>query len=137
METLNRTATKIARSADRYTEVDPAAFIAGIARNVARESFRPRPSHTIVPIAATPGPSVEREHKCLDRCLDELPPHDRELILKYYEGEKREKITNRAHLAVLLNISGNALRLRIHRIVEDLRPCVFGCLKGNQPKRVT
>jgi len=51
------------------------------------------------------------------------------LILEYYREEKRAKINLRKNLAEKLGIECNALRLRVHRIRTELRPCVLKCLQ--------
>ena len=49
--------------------------------------------------------------------------------MKYYEGEKQAKITNRRRLAEELGITLDALRIRAHRIRRELRKCVVHCLE--------
>lgn len=60
----------------------------------------------------------------LERCLDGLPQKTHELILAYYQREKRGKIDLRGELARELGIPLNALRLRVHRIRAALQRCV-------------
>jgi DNA-directed RNA polymerase specialized sigma24 family protein len=66
----------------------------------------------------------ERRLDCLERCLAELSPADRELIDQYYRGETRAKIENRRRLAEERGIPLNALRIRMLRIREKLEACV-------------
>jgi len=66
---------------------------------------------------------------CFDRCLEELEPDEREVVLGYYEGEGREKIDNRQELAKKRKISLNALRILVHRIKRTLEDCITECLK--------
>jgi DNA-directed RNA polymerase specialized sigma24 family protein len=70
-----------------------------------------------------------REHRldCLDRCLDELKPDQRELIVEYYAEVRRQKIERRRDLATRLGISMNALAIRAFRIRDGLMACVEGC----------
>jgi RNA polymerase sigma factor (sigma-70 family) len=70
----------------------------------------------------------EARLSCLDRCLDELPPEQRGLILSYYEGECSGKIENRHEIARVLGLSLGTLRLRTHRIREKLEKCLLSCL---------
>ena len=61
---------------------------------------------------------------CLDKCLAELSPESRNLILTYYENEKRAKKDGRRELAEQLGIPMNALRIRAHRIRKSLERCI-------------
>ena len=51
----------------------------------------------------------------------------RTLLLRYYEGERQAKISNRQRLASLLGVSDNALRSRVQRLRDRLEQCVQGC----------
>lgn len=66
---------------------------------------------------------------CLDRCLVRLSESNRQLIVRYYSSEKREKIDIRQRLADQLGISPNALRNRAVRIRRKLEDCVKSCLR--------
>ena len=67
---------------------------------------------------------------CFDRCMDSLPPESRQLILDYYQEERRAKIQRRQQLADRLHIPLNALRIRTHRIRITLEECIRTCLQG-------
>ena len=56
----------------------------------------------------------------LDACLARLPHEQRTLILSYYGGTTEERIHNRRRLAAQLGIPLNALRIRAHRIRQQL-----------------
>ena len=66
-------------------------------------------------------------YKCLDDCMQKLPEENRQLVLRYYQDEKKVKIDNRQILAEELGIAINALRIRAHRIRLLLRKCVQEC----------
>ena len=94
---------------------NPKSYFFGIARNVLFEHWKRVPDP--LPISAASGPclassgglaEMERE-LLLSECLDQLPPDDRELIVRYY-GEGSDEVL------AGLSISSNALRIRIHRI---------------------
>lgn len=72
--------------------------------------------------------SQELEDLCLERCLQRLGPGERELILQYYQDDKRAKIDRRKRLAEEHGLTVEALRLKIHRIRASLRPCIEECL---------
>jgi DNA-directed RNA polymerase specialized sigma24 family protein len=71
---------------------------------------------------------MEARLECLDRCLGELPPETRELVLRYYQGGGGDRMKARATLAADLGVSPGVLRLRLHRIRARLHVCVRKCL---------
>jgi DNA-directed RNA polymerase specialized sigma24 family protein len=72
-----------------------------------------------------------REHRleCLDRCLHELKPDQRELVIEYYRDAGRQKIDRRRAMATRLGITMNALGIRACRIRSALEACVEACCK--------
>ena len=74
--------------------------------------------------------SRENRLNCLERCLNNLDPANRELIVQYYRGEQRVKIDNRRALAARLGITTNALGIRACRVREKLEACVNKCTEG-------
>jgi DNA-directed RNA polymerase specialized sigma24 family protein len=66
--------------------------------------------------------------ECLQHCLRDLSPENRELILQYYQGDKRAKIENRRQLSDRLGVAINSLRMRALRLREQLQTCVEECL---------
>lgn len=115
---------------------DPALYIYAIAKRVHREILREE-NQTVMPPAPGPDPvEVELRHAWLDHCLKLLKPESRDLILRFYYGEKREKIENRKRLAEELGITSRALSLRALHIRQKLFDCVKGYLSGNFPPEV-
>lgn len=74
--------------------------------------------------------ALEKKHECLDRCLKELPPESRDLILRYYEKERGAKIDHRKLLAQQFGLTTNSLRVKVHRIRSQLNLCIESCLKS-------
>ncbi|MEJ7708610.1 MAG: hypothetical protein WKF84_01840 [Pyrinomonadaceae bacterium] len=72
----------------------------------------------------------EKMLDCLERCLQNLEPDNRELIFRYYEGEQSGKIKNRRGLAAQLKLTVNALSIRACRIRSRLEACVSKCCGG-------
>jgi DNA-directed RNA polymerase specialized sigma24 family protein len=126
-ETINRVARKVPEIAETYTG-DPALYFYGVANKVHLEYVRKRPTRTPPLPPPSPTDEIEREHECLDHCMQQLPPASRDLVLQYYQDEKREKIERRKRLASSLGIELNALRIRACRIRELLYHCVQNCL---------
>ena len=128
-ETINRVANKLNQIKDAY-HGDHSLYFYGVAKNIVHEDRR----RTLVPVPAPlPTPDwtsddIETEYECLERCLQQLTSENRELILQYYQDEKREKIDHRRRLADKLGIPLNALRIRAYRIRNSLELCVRECL---------
>ena len=131
-ETSNRVCHKVKSIADSY-DGDPALYFYGVAKNVYRE-WRDdrRPDSLIIdplgPRTIVPDPDPELIDRCLQKCLGELEEDDRELILEYFEKEKREKINHRKRMADRLGITMNSLRMRAFRIKQILKECIVKCL---------
>ena len=126
-ETINRVTAKIREVAPNY-QGDPALYFYGVARNVHHEYLR---TQNKVP---PPGPTEvtnedEQLYECLDRCMETLPEESRQLVLRYYQNEKKLKIDDRKTLAAELGILVNALRIKAHRIRLRLRKCVKDCME--------
>ena len=78
-----------------------------------------------------PEPEDDPEHRvdCLRRCLEQLSPENRDLILNYYQGDKGEKIKNRKGLIERLGIPASTLRMRALRVRERLQFCAEDCVQ--------
>jgi DNA-directed RNA polymerase specialized sigma24 family protein len=71
----------------------------------------------------------ERRRSCFDLCLGHLPIEKRDLLLAFHQEERRAKIENRKTLADQLEITINALRIKVHRIRKELETCIWSCLR--------
>lgn len=128
-EVLDRLAQKLAQ----VTVQDVASYVRGIARIVLLErrrgpafsSIDEAPQATLAAQARAEGGG--RLHDCFDRCLAELPDESRTLVLRYYEGERSAKISNRRQLASMLGVTESALRNRVQRVRDRLEDCVRAC----------
>jgi len=125
-ETINRVTSKLCQVADGY-QGDPALFFYGVAKKIYLEYARKKTKPVGTMPADEPGGS-EQEYECLDECMQALPPDQRDLVLQYYQKDRRAKIDNRKQLALSLGIAINALRIRAHRIKSALQRCVEKCL---------
>ena len=132
-EVLDRLAVKLGETAVD----DVKKYALGIARLVALErrrgpSFSPidETAHaSIAADASNDDPDPLRD--CFDRCLEQLPEESRLLLLRYYDGERSVKISNRQRLASALGLTDNALRSRVQRLRDRLEECVRTC--SSQP----
>jgi len=126
-ETINVVASKIDWLVENF-KGDPALFFYGVAKNIYHEQFKKKP---LPPLPPPPDVTqVEQQCGCLEECLKrQLTVIDRQLVLRYHEKEKQEKINLRKQIAVELGITLNALRIRVHHIHARLRPCIEQCLQ--------
>ena len=130
---------------------DPASYCYGVAHNILKEYWREparetlsldsQPNNDNPPPNATVPPSTESERQeteinlaYLDTCLQRLSLEDRELILKYYQGDHRGRINNRHELAAELGLSPGSLRIRALRIREQLHDWMRRATSGGNVK---
>lgn len=141
-ESINRVSHQVKDIALTY-QGNPALYFYGVLRNVhhewmdherrkrkfVEEETRIKIRSYVATRRSETNEDVERIHAYLEKCRQRLQdPEDRELILKYYEKDKREKIDHRKQLAADLGITLNNLRMRIHRINGQLQKCIVACL---------
>lgn len=140
-ETLNR----IGRTLENTTITirPPARYCYVVAKFVLLEDFRRERQHVALDESRSEASAIgarlarvddgmaltERRLECLDRCLDELKPEQRELVVDYYRDTRRQKIERRREIAKRLGISMNALGIRACRIRSQLETCVETCRK--------
>jgi RNA polymerase sigma factor (sigma-70 family) len=142
-ETFNRVAERVPKLKQTY-EGDPTLYFYGVARMLMKECRRSALLHVPLEEAGeseAPRPDElgeeeappPRERECLRRCLEQLSPRDRELILAYYAKDKQAKIDHRKELARQLGVMSNALRVRVYRIRGALEDCIELCLQEKTP----
>jgi RNA polymerase sigma factor (sigma-70 family) len=125
-ETMNRVSSKVPEISQTYSG-DPALYFYAVANNIHLESLRRKPS-LLPPIRPIDSSELEEQFRCLESCLDTLTPDNRELVIQYYQDEKKAKINRRKLLAQRLGVGQNALRIRACRIRAALLKCVEKCL---------
>lgn len=131
-EVINRVTLKAGELAKDYVG-DPSLYFYGVAQKVYLESLRKRPAAVFVPPPSPHTDEDEAEYECLESCVERLPPANRELVIEYYQNERRAKIEHRKELAGRLGIAQNALRIRAHRIRLALQRCVEECVAQKLP----
>jgi DNA-directed RNA polymerase specialized sigma24 family protein len=125
-ETINRVSKKLNEIESTYSG-EPARYFYGVANKVHLEYIRRKPV-PIPPTPPDPSDDIEKQFACLERCMQDLTPNNRVLVLQYYQEEKRAKIDHRKKLADQLGIALNALRIRACRIRASLQQCVQTCV---------
>ena len=141
-ELADETLSRVARRLDEQgaiTGATPAQYCYIVARFVCLEHHRqatPLPieeSELAAPAETQAVPDDRRQmFDCLKQCLNRLEPEHRELILGYYQGEKRVKIALRRQLAARLGVTMNALSIRACRIRDRLESCMRVCASGKK-----
>ena len=126
-ETINRVTLKATEVSKEYVG-DPALYFYGVAQKVFLESVRKPHAAIATPPAPDKSDDDEREYECLERCMEQVSPGNRELVLEYYREDKRAKIEHRKEMALKLGIALNALRIRAYRIRSVLQQCVRDCV---------
>ncbi|HEX8138184.1 MAG TPA: hypothetical protein VF544_11385 [Pyrinomonadaceae bacterium] len=132
-DVLNIVARKISEG---ETIENVSSYAYGVARMLCKEIRKKQEAEqrafTNIPITVQINQSDDEKdslHECLDKCIGKLPDESRELIIGYYQGDKREKIDQRQVLAAKYNITLNALRINACRIRDKLEICIDECLK--------
>jgi len=127
-DTLNR----VAKSLETGEQIaNLTAYSLGIARNVFLESLRSRQREAALQSIPQGAAAItdESRRECLEHCLRGLSPQDFQMIVQYYQEDKRARIEARRALASQLGIPLNALRIRTHRLRVQLQQCVEHCLQ--------
>ena len=109
-----------------------------IARFVLKERSR-SPENRQVDLAEMPSlaaPETKEDDEdarleCLQSCLNSLPVESRNLIIEYYQDERRVKIDGRQAIADRLGIRRNALTRRMVRLRTQLERCITRCVRKN------
>jgi len=137
-ETLTRVTRRLDEEGSALDDATPARYCYIVAKFVFLEHLR-KVKHDAPLVGDHPAPASksgdhegEAQLRCLDRCMATLAPRDRELILGYYQGERRLKIEHRKALAAQFGLTANALSIRTCRIRARLEACVSGCACGDE-----
>ena len=133
-ETINRAARRMAEGVELRSS-DPYGYFCGIAHLLYKENLRRAiREQKVLESGEWPPANIKEDDEpsdqrleCLRRCLSLLPPDQRDLVLRYHQGENN--IRNRKTLSEQIGIPMNALRIRVHRIRRKLEDCVQDCLK--------
>ena len=129
-ETINRVISRLHEVSNQVTG-ERSRYFFGVARKVQLEYLR-RKIPQAPPESVTDSERVELEYQCLDECIAKLSPENRDLVLRYYQAEGRDKIEKRKRLAEELGIAPNALRIRAYRIRTALQKCLEQCIEDDR-----
>lgn len=127
-ETINRVTSRL-NDIEKDFKGDRARYFFGVANKVYLEHLR-RKAPQLPPSQAADADRLELEYSCLQGCIEQLSPKNRELLLEYYGAEGRTMSEKRKALAGRLGIAPNALRIRAYRIRLALQECVEKCVES-------
>jgi len=142
-ETLNRIARTLEKDGTILTR-PPARYCYTVAKFVLLEDVRRGHAHLRlrrIKVASAKGSptgawSLDPEEtleirdqrlECLECCLQQLTPAQRELVMEYHRDTRRQKIVRRREMAKRLGITMNALSIRASRIRTALEAAVETC----------
>jgi RNA polymerase sigma factor (sigma-70 family) len=143
-ELADETMDRVAKKAGNRDIRDLSLFAYGVARNICLEAQRRKSryislqDHNQSEESFTGDADPEeriltdlddaQNRECLTQCLGSLPLAYRELIIKYYQGEKQVRIKERRDLARSRGITIETLRCQANGVRDKLRSCVNRCL---------
>lgn len=130
-ETINRVALKLPEFVGDYVGA-PVRYFRRVAHYVHLEYLKRQKHMVDLPNDMQVGDTTddfEQEYGCLEQCMDQLRPGNRDLVIQYYQGEKGIKIELRKQMATHLKTELPQLRLKAHRIRMTLKDCITDCLK--------
>ena len=134
-EVRNRIAVRIDKVRESFP--DPLRCFIGFLDHVFQEYIREEANWAKAKPPAPPRPAnvLELEDECLKKCLAELPPDERNIVVRYFGGDGAERREERKKLAIELGITANALRIQAHRLRKKTRQCLQRCLDETEAKR--
>ena len=131
-EQVDRVIDRVARRVSEGVEVyaaNPFLYFHGVALNVFQEYLRKQRVPMDVPVPdAEDSARMQQRLECMERCLDGVPAETRQMMVDYCTVDKASKKRTREVLAERLGMSVNSLRIRVHRVREQLERCVTVCL---------
>lgn len=147
-ELVDKTFDRAARRIDEGVEVrNLPNYLTGIARLLLKE-YRASHESKLQEIEDEPvgvdtrlsrGEEEDRDEtdlrfECLENCSASLTPRERQRLIDYYSGEKREKINNRIRMAREEGVTLGSLRVRMLRLRERLEKCILECVESRKGK---
>jgi RNA polymerase sigma factor (sigma-70 family) len=129
-ETINRVAVRAESMKGTYTG-DPAHYFYGVAKKVYLEYQRKRRPQVPLEVQLLerplPEPADEFKYECLERCMQQLPPTEREIIWHYYQAGSAA--AQRVALAERFGLKLSTLRVKVFRVTTVLERCIDKCLQ--------
>jgi hypothetical protein len=125
---IDRVARKLGDGVEIVTD-NRFLYFYGVALNVFQEYLRRSQARIEIPLPLPEETAhFQRRLACMEHCLALLPSQTRQLMIDYCTVEKASKKRERSAIAERLGVSLNNLRIRVHRVREQLERCVTVCL---------
>jgi RNA polymerase sigma-70 factor (ECF subfamily) len=119
-ETISRGLSRIAQGVT-LDDQNLMPYLFGIAKNVLREGWRAQKrtpeSLDDNPVLTDAGLDAAEQRLLVTQALATLSPNERDVFIRYHLG-------NRAALREELNVSSEALRVRVHRMAKKIRQAI-------------
>jgi len=126
-EDLSDRSINVVMSKSEWLEVnyvgDPALYFYAVAKKIYLEDLKKKPPPKLPP-PDPESPEVEQLSDILDECLEELLSGERDVVLRYQQFEGQQRIQNRKRLAEELQLSRNALRIKVCHLHSRLKQCI-------------
>jgi DNA-directed RNA polymerase specialized sigma24 family protein len=124
-ETISRTAKRLNEGEEILAE-NPYAYLYAVGKNVYREYWRGKKKDEAIVkgLPESESPLIEGAEDCRSYCLQKISANKQRLLREYYLGER-----SRETLAQSLDLTINGLRLKVHRLKNDLKSCYKDCIK--------
>jgi DNA-directed RNA polymerase specialized sigma24 family protein len=125
--TLDRVARKVMTKTIPVLAEQSGIYFLRVARFIYLEYLREeaRKPKSMPGTLSASDPEDERRTECLERCLAQLPDKDRRFFVEYYRAGADE----RKRMAASKDISPNAVRMRVHKILMRLQNCSRRCFE--------
>lgn len=133
--TINRVSSRLS-TLDLSNDTTKISIFYGFAKNIYREyltkvsklDFHKNPDFDYYKEFSF-GDEENNVFECLDKCLSTITDDEKQLIISYYSKDKGDKINLRKKMAKQMEITLNALHVRVYRIKNVLKTCIENCLK--------
>ena len=132
-ETIDRVARRLSEGATIYTP-NTYLYFHGVALRVLQEYRRSQSPPQLPPPQPDDAAETERRFECMHHCLQQLSADNLQLLAEYCEGDAEFRNHNRKAMAARMGISLNTLRLRVHRLRDQLAKCVSNCRDSGSRK---
>jgi hypothetical protein len=134
--TIDRVSCKLPEIRGAYSG-EPAHYFGAVAKYILHETLRKDRVPAVTPPPPSPADEFnELSYIYLEDAISKLPAAERDLIIAYYQQDKRAKIDHRKKLAKQLGMGMNALRIRACRIRASLEKHLEACRSASEEGQI-
>lgn len=126
-KTFDRVARRLSEG-ETVRTTDKYLYFHGVALNLVKEYMKAvqRMRDEPLPEVGVPPENPEDSEDKIERwrkCLERLSTPEREMLIQYYEENALDRRLKRRKLAKRIGLKEGTLRIKIHRIREELKRC--------------